>query len=145
VSKGYVEKDPPRNPSPPKERQAPAEKPQAGQPKGPKTTYKVYGKKGPASVHTRFKGVAYGPTQATKFRSGQQARVSVGADRRASVTDPSTDHTQTWDPIPEAFCTLVGDMIVEAMSTGDNALQKAIAAYKNTFQVTPSIKKRQLD
>lgn len=82
---------------------------------GPKTTYKVYGKKGPASVHTRYKGVAYGPTQSSKFKAGQQARVSVGSDKRANVVDPTTDHTQTWDPIPEAFCTMVGDMILEAM------------------------------
>lgn len=120
LRKGYMEGKPgaPEPPSPQSssaEQGTKAETPKP-QPKqtGPKTTYKVYGRKGPASVHTRYKGTAYGPAQSSKFKPGMQAKVNVGTDKRASVTDPSNDHTQLWDPIPEAFCSLVGDMILEA-------------------------------
>lgn len=64
-----------------------------------KSTYRIYGKKGSAPVHTRYKGKAYAPTKPTKFRAGDQADVAPGSDGRLSVKDPKSDNVQVWDGV----------------------------------------------
>lgn len=58
-------------------------------------SYKVYGKKGGAPAHTRFKGKAYLAGKDTKFKSGDAASVAP-QDGKLKVT--SGDNTQLWEP-----------------------------------------------
>lgn len=96
---------------------APSPKPPTPRPGGPsgryspntKTRYKIYG----PDVHTRYKGKAYYAPSDTKFRKGDVGDISMGTDGKIKVSDSTSGHTQDW--AGEAFCRLVGDMILEAM------------------------------
>lgn len=68
-------------------------------PRGPKTTYKIYGKFKGHPAATRLKGQAYVAPAGTQFRSGDQAVLTPGDDGKLKVKKPDSDHTQTWDPI----------------------------------------------
>lgn len=80
------------------EQAQPAEKQGTQAPRGGsnKETYKVYGKRGDAPVHTRVKAKVYVGGKETKFKNGQQANAVVGPDGELKVTDPSTGHSQSW-------------------------------------------------
>lgn len=60
-------------------------------------SYKIYGKKGSAPAHTRFKGKAYVAKPGTAFRSGQSASVSP-VDGKLQVKAVDSDTTQLWEP-----------------------------------------------
>ena len=121
MKKGYVQSDAPwsrpseeeyarKSASQPQQRSAPSQKSSTA--KGsPKSTYKIYGRRGQAPVHTRFKGQVYSAAPGTKFRNGDQASVSVGADGKLNVKDPKTGHTQNWDTSESVFQKLVDDMM----------------------------------
>ncbi len=68
-------------------------------PRGPKTTYKIYGKFKGHSASTRLKGQAYVAPADTQFKSGDQAVLSPGEDGKLKVKKPDGDHTQDLDPI----------------------------------------------
>lgn len=90
----------PRAPSAPRSQPAGEEGSEgAAQPtaRGPKATYRIYGRRGPAPVHTRFKGVAFAPTGDTKFKNGDSAAIELGTDGKLKVKDPNSDHTQFWE------------------------------------------------
>lgn len=90
----------PRAPSAPRSQPAGDEGPESvAQPtaRTPKATYRIYGRRGPASVHTRFKGVAFAPTGDTKFKNGDSASIELGTDGKLKVKDPNSDHTQFWE------------------------------------------------
>lgn len=78
---------------------APAREPNAAPaaPRGPKTTYKIYGKHRGAPAHTRLKGQAYVAPANTRFKNGEQA-VLTPDDGKLKVKKPDSDHTQTWEP-----------------------------------------------
>lgn len=84
--------------------------------KSDRSVYKIYGKKGDKPVHTRLKGRAYIPTSDSKFKSGMQAKVTKGEDDSVAVSDPSSDHTQTWAGFDEGFRALVHKLIKEELS-----------------------------
>jgi hypothetical protein len=63
----------------------------------PKQSYKIYGKKGDATAHTRLKGKAYVAGKDTQFKPGESASVSP-EDGKLRVKKPGTDHSQLWDP-----------------------------------------------
>ena len=79
--------------------QAPRPAATAGAPRGPKTTYKVYGKFKGHPAATRLKGQAYVAADGTQFRGGEQAYITPTDDGKLSVKKTDSDHTQTWDPI----------------------------------------------
>lgn len=90
----------PRAPSAPRSQPAGEEGSEgAAQPtaRGSKATYRIYGRRGPAPVHTRFKGVAFAPTGDTKFKNGDSAAIELGTDGKLKVKDPNSDHTQFWE------------------------------------------------
>jgi len=125
LDKGYRETNAPpgggpapRNaappPPPPKAKAEPApgpEKPK--EPSAPRdpNTYKVYGRKGSAPVHTRYKSKVYVGPPDSKFKSGQRATVALGSDGRLSIHDPATGHTQHWTA--ESFAALIDELLVE--------------------------------
>lgn len=116
TNKGYVQVS--KNQS---DQQTPKEQPKA-QPKNPpesdqksktKTTYKIYGKSKSSWIHTKYKGVEYGPKGfKTKFKTGDKANVYLGPDGKLRVRDTTTDHTQTWEK-NEAVRKFVNTLIVE--------------------------------
>lgn len=69
-----------------------------GAPRGPKTTYKIYGKFKGHPAATRLKGQAYVAPADTQFSAGEQAYVSP-EDGKLKVKKADGDHTQTWEPI----------------------------------------------
>ena len=77
---------------------APAPTPAAAGPRGPKQTYKIYGKFKGHPVSTRLKGQAYVGPQDSEFRAGEQASITP-ADGKLTVKKTDSDHSQTWDPI----------------------------------------------
>lgn len=82
-----------------------------------KTTYKIYGKKGTAPVHTRYLGKVYAPSGPTKFKQGDSANVARGTDNRLSVNDPKTGHTQAWDEKNESrLMNTINELIVEHLT-----------------------------
>jgi hypothetical protein len=91
---------------------APVAAPRAPEPTKPKKDlYKVYGKKGEAPVHTRFKGKPYVPSQRSRFSSGDRVALDVDADNKLSVKDPTSGHTQTWDSANESFERVMGKLL----------------------------------
>lgn len=66
-------------------------------PKGPKTTYKIYGKFKGAPAATRLKGKAYIAPDDTQFRGGEQAVISP-EDGKLRVKKTDSDHSQLWEP-----------------------------------------------
>lgn len=81
----------------------PTELPTVAPPQGPSPatgsgkSYKIYGKKGGAPAHTRFKGKAFVAGKDTRFKSGDSATVSPSGNK-LSVKSTSDDHTQVWEP-----------------------------------------------
>lgn len=75
---------------------APAREPREG-PRGPKISYKVYGKMKGAPAHTRLKGKAYIAPADTQFTPGEQATIQT-ADGKLKVKKVAGDHEQTWEP-----------------------------------------------
>ena len=75
---------------------APAREPGAA--RGPKTTYKIYGRFKGHPAATRLKGQAYVSANDTQFRGGEQAVISP-EDGKLRVKKPDSDHSQLWDPI----------------------------------------------
>jgi len=71
----------------------------AGEPRGPKTTYKIYGRFKGHPAATRLKGQAYVAAADTQFRGGEQAVITPTDDGKLTVKKPDSDHTQTWEPI----------------------------------------------
>lgn len=67
-------------------------------PRGPKTTYKIYGKFKGHPAATRLKGQAYVAPANTQFSAGEQAYVTP-EDGKLTVKKADGDHTQTWEPI----------------------------------------------
>lgn len=67
--------------------------------RGPKTTYKIYGRFKGHPVATRLKGQAYVGPANTQFSAGEQAVIAKTDDGKLSVKKADSDHTQTWDPI----------------------------------------------
>lgn len=67
-------------------------------PRGPKTTYKIYGRHKGRPVHTRLKGQAYAGAVGTQFAPGEQAVLSP-EDGKLRVKKAQGDHDQLWDPI----------------------------------------------
>lgn len=72
-----------------------------GAPRGPKTTYKIYGRFKGRPVATRLKGQAYVPPVdiTTQFSPGEQAEISPGENGKLNVKKTGGDHTQEWEPI----------------------------------------------
>ncbi len=68
-------------------------------PRGPKTTYKIYGKFKGHPAATRLKGKAYVAPANTQFSAGEQAFIEPGEDGKLKVKKADGDHTQDWDPI----------------------------------------------
>ena len=66
--------------------------------RGPKTTYKIYGRFKGHPVSTRLKGQAYVGPANTRFAPGEQAEISPDAGK-LKVKKVGDDHSQTWDPI----------------------------------------------
>lgn len=85
-----------------------------GKARASKKNYKVYGPKRGAKIHTRVGGRVYIPTGQTKFSKGDNPEVAVGSDGRASVMDPKTGHTQTWDGFDEAV-KYINRLVLEAV------------------------------
>ncbi len=82
--------------------QAPAAEPTqaaaaAERPRGPKTTFKVYGKHRGAPAHTRLKGKAYVAAANTRFRPGDQVAIAP-EDGKLKVKKPEDDYSQLWEP-----------------------------------------------
>lgn len=71
----------------------------AAAPRGPKTTYKIYGRFKGHPVATRLKGQAYVGAVGTQFSPGEQAEISPTDDGKLRVKKVGGDHTQTWEPI----------------------------------------------
>lgn len=69
--------------------------PIAATPGKTKGTYKIYGKKGAASAHTRLKGKAYVAGADTKFKPGDSASLSP-EDGKLRVKNDDAD--QLWEP-----------------------------------------------
>jgi hypothetical protein len=69
----------------------------AAAPRGPKTTYKVYGRHRGHPVHTRLKGKAFVGPGNTQFSPGEQAYVSPEEDK-LRVKKTAGDHSQLWEP-----------------------------------------------
>lgn len=67
--------------------------------RGPKTTYKIYGRFKGHPVSTRLKGQAYVGPQDTQFAPGEQAIISMNDDGKLKVKKADGDHSQDWDPI----------------------------------------------
>lgn len=78
-----------------------------------KDTYKIYGRKGKAPVHTRHKGKVYVGPSDSKFRNGDKATVTLGSDGRLNVNDPKSGHTQRW--YAESLQRLVDDLIIDEL------------------------------
>lgn len=76
----------------------PRRAPAAAAARGPKTTYKIYGKFKGHPVATRLKGQAYVGANNTQFSSGEQAIISP-EDGKLRVKKVDSDHSQLWDPI----------------------------------------------
>jgi hypothetical protein len=76
---------------------APAREPRETGPRGPKISYKVYGKMKGAPAHTRLKGKAYVAPANTQFAPGEQATIQT-ADGKLKVKKVGSDHEQTWEP-----------------------------------------------
>jgi hypothetical protein len=91
------------NPSQPKPRQSSSNK----------TTYKIYGRRGSAPVHTRFKGKVYVGPSDSRFKNKDRATVSLGTDGRLSVNDPKSGHTQHW--YSEAAERLIDDLVINEL------------------------------
>lgn len=72
---------------------------QTQEPQSGEKSYKIYGKKGSAPLHTRLKGKPFGPASGkTKFKSGDSAHVSLDGNKlRVKSTDGS--NTQLWDEL----------------------------------------------
>ncbi len=68
-------------------------------PRGPKTTYKIYGRFKGHPVATRLKGQAYVGPANTEFKPGEQAYISPGDDGKLKVKKTDSEHTQDWDPV----------------------------------------------
>lgn len=132
LDKGYRESSAPpgggpapRNaappPPPPRPKAEPAAKPTGDQSPvdrpNNKDTYKIYGRKGNAPAHTRYKGKVYTAAADTKFKAGQRATVALGTDGRLSIHDPATGNTQHWTA--EAFTSLVDEILVESLLCGE--------------------------
>lgn len=66
--------------------------------RGPKTTYKIYGKFKGHPASTRLKGQAYVGATGTRFAPGEQAYITP-EDGKLKVKKTDSDHTQTWEPI----------------------------------------------
>jgi hypothetical protein len=99
----WTRRDPPevRKSPPPKEldpNKANAAPAATAAPRGPKTTYKIYGKFKGHPAATRLKGKAYVAPANTEFSAGEQAYINVDGDK-LKVKKADSDHTQTWDPI----------------------------------------------
>lgn len=71
--------------------------PQTSTSRGPKLTYKVYGRHRGHPAHARLKGQAYVAPHDTKFKSGEQTHITA-ADGKLQVKKVDGDHTQTWEP-----------------------------------------------
>lgn len=69
-----------------------------GAERGPKTTYKIYGRFKGHPVATRLKGQAYVGAQGTQFNPGEQAIISP-EDGKLRVKKGTGDHSQLWDPV----------------------------------------------
>jgi hypothetical protein len=67
--------------------------------KGPKTTYKIYGRFKGHPAATRLKGQAYVAGQDTQFSAGEQAVISKTDDGKLKVKKADSDHSQIWEPI----------------------------------------------
>lgn len=67
-------------------------------PRGPKTTYKIYGKFKGHPTSTRLKGQAYVGPANTRFSPGEQAEITPD-NGKLKVKKADSDHTQTWEPI----------------------------------------------
>lgn len=86
------------------------------QPTQPKNkSYKIYGRKAGKPIHTRIGGVVYAPTKTSRFKQGDTASVAVGSDGRATIHNPSTGHTQTWDRAQEGLRRIVDRLVFEAI------------------------------
>ena len=121
--KGYVAGNPPPGPSPSAAGAAGAASGAGAgrsEPTGrpTKDTYKVYGWRQGRRV-VRVGGKLYG-TQAggrlangnnTRFNANDRARVAPDGNRM-KVTNPSTSHSQTWDPIDEVR-KVIDDLVLE--------------------------------
>jgi len=77
---------------------------------GSKTTYKIYGRRGTAPVHTRYKAKIYTGPQDSKFMPNTWADVGLGTDGRLSVHDKKSGHTQHWNA--ESFDRLVDELLI---------------------------------
>jgi hypothetical protein len=66
-------------------------------PRGPKVSYKVYGKMKGAPAHTRLKGQAFVAPANTQFTPGEQATLQAAGDK-LKVKKVGGDHEQTWEP-----------------------------------------------
>jgi len=65
-----------------------------------KRTYKIYGRRGDAPVHTRYKGRVFAPgSGGTEFKAGGSAAVQMGGDGKLKLTDPETGRTQHWEQV----------------------------------------------
>jgi hypothetical protein len=96
-----VKKSPPPRELNPNATPTPREQPairEPGVPRGPKTTYKVYGRHRGAPAHTRLKGQAYVAPVDTQFKNGEQAVLTPGDDGKLNVKKADGDHTQAWEP-----------------------------------------------
>ena len=70
-----------------------------GAPRGPKVSYKIYGRKAGKPAHTRLKGQAYGAPMDTQFAPGELASLQATDDGKLKVKKMQGDHEQTWDPV----------------------------------------------
>lgn len=105
---------PPKNEPPKAEPKRPgSEAKTAPKPPGTVKSYRIYGKKGSAPVHTRVGGKVYAPHKSTRFKNGDKANVGVGSDGRISVNNPDNNWTQTWDPTSESVNHLIDHMVVQ--------------------------------
>jgi hypothetical protein len=66
--------------------------------RGPKSTYKIYGKFKGHPAATRLKGQAYVAADDTQFKSGEQAIIEP-EDGKLRVKKTAGDHSQLWSPI----------------------------------------------
>lgn len=115
LNQGYVEQ---ARPGSSQQSSAPPPKAKRPEPTGKarasKKTYKIYGSKRGKPIHTRVGGRVYVPQGTSKFSKGDNPEVSVGSDGRASVMDPKSGHTQTWDGFDEVK-KLVDDLVIESL------------------------------
>lgn len=70
-----------------------------GAPRGPKVSYKIYGRKAGKPAHTRLKGQAFGAPNDTQFAPGELASLQGTDDGKLKVKKLQGDHEQTWDPV----------------------------------------------